>query len=356
MRLKIIRITTLLDFGGQEKQYVSFTEKKDLLQNEYVFAAIGHGGHAEKEINANGFRVMVFNSNPAVYNLKNIWKLYRWFKKERPDIVHTAAAEANFHGVIAAKLAGIPLVVAEEIGFPNHSGKAKIMFKLVYTLADKVICVSEAVKKFLVTLKEIQPSKGVVIYNPVSTPKALPVSKEEQFTIVTVGRLEKVKNQELLLRAFAKIGKDTSRLIIVGDGRERHRLETLAETLGVYDRVLFTGFTSEPEGYLSQAHLFVLPSFSEGFGIAAVEAMLLKVPCLCSNVGGLPEIIDDGTTGWLFNPHSESELADKLLTVMAMERTALSLIGQNGYRKVAGTFTVENYITQLENFYKSLND
>lgn len=356
MGLKIIRITTLLDFGGQEKQYVSFTEKKNLLQNEYVFAAIGHGGHAEKKIRANGFRVVVFNSNPAVYNLKNIWKLYKWFKKERPDIVHTAAAEANFHGILAAKLAGIPLIVAEEIGFPNHSGKAKIIFKFVYKFADKVLCVSEAVKKFLVALDEIPPSKGVVIYNPVSTPKALSVSKEAPFTIVTVGRLEKVKNQELLLRAFSEMKSTSSRLLIVGDGREKQRLETLAATLGIADRVLFTGFTSEPEYYLSQAHLFVLPSFSEGFGIAAVEAMLLKVPCLCSNVGGLPEIIDEGATGWLFNPHSESELKDKLLAIMAMEPTALSLIGQNGYRKVAGTFTVENYITQLENFYKILND
>lgn len=354
--IKVIRLSTLLDFGGQEKQYVSFTEKKSLLQNEYIFGALGHGGYAEKKIKDRGFRVTVFNSNPAIYNLKNIWKLYIWFKKERPDIVHTAAGEANFHGVIAAKLAGIPLVVAEEIGFPNHSWKAKIIFKLVYNLTDRVICVSEAVKKYLVNLKEIESSKGVVIYNPVSTPKNLAVSKEEQFTIVTVGRLEKIKNQELLLRALAKIGKDTFRLIIVGDGRERNRLEALALTLGISDRVIFTGFNSVPEHYLSQAHLFVLPSFSEGFGIAAVEAMLLKVPCLCSNIGALPEIVDDGTTGWLFNPHSESELMDKLIAAMRMEPAALSLIGQNGYRKVSDTFTVENYILQLEKFYKSLND
>lgn len=354
--MKIIRLTTLLDFGGQEKQYISFTEGKSFIKNEYIFAAIGQGGFAAKTIRNNGFAVKIFNENPRVTNLKNIWKLYRWFKSEKPDVVHTAAAEANFHGIIAARLAGVPFIVAEEIGFPNHSGKAKLFFRMLYKLTNRVVCVSEAVKQFLIDTKEITTAQGTVIYNPVSIPKTVPTEKGAFFTIVSVGRLEKVKNQALLVRVFAKLQKQNCKLVLVGDGRERKNLEALIEQLNIGDKVEMTGFTSEPERYLSKADLFVLPSLSEGFGIAAVEAMLLGIPSLCSNVGGLPEIIDNGKTGWLFNPESETELTDLLNSIMSMPKDELSKIGQQGCDKVADTFTIEKYVQRLEQFYADLND
>lgn len=354
--MKIIRLTTLLDFGGQEKQYVSFTEAKSLLKNDYVFAALGHGGFAEKVIKENGFSVKIFNANPSISNLKNILTLYKWFKVEKPDVVHTAAAEANFHGVLAAKLAGVPQIVAEEIGFPNHSLKAQFVFRFIYALTSKVICVSKSVKEFLVNIKEIEPTKGVVIYNPVSIPSIPKVVKDDGFTIVSVGRLEAVKNQELLIQAFSKLNGQNTRLILVGDGREREKLQATILRLGLEDKVVLTGFTATPEHYLAQADLFVLPSLSEGFGIAAVEAMLLGVPCLCSNVGGLPEIIENGKTGWLFNPTSEQELIDNLKAILSLEKAALLQVGALGYAKVATTFTVENYVQNLEHFYSRLYD
>ena len=127
--MKIIRLTTLLDFGGQERQYISFVEDRmSDIENEYIFAAIGHGGYAENYIREKGFKVKIFNSKPNISNIINIWILYKWFLETKPDIVHTAAAEANFHGVIAAKLARIKVVIAEEIGMPNHSNKAKLIF------------------------------------------------------------------------------------------------------------------------------------------------------------------------------------------------------------------------------------
>lgn len=354
--MKIIRLTTLLDFGGQEKQYVSFTEAKSLLKHDYVFAALGHGGFAENVIKANGFSVKIFNANPSISNLKNIWTLYKWFKAEKPDVVHTAAAEANFHGVLAAKLAGVSHVVAEEIGFPNHSVKAQLVFRFIYAFTSKVICVSKSVKGFLVSIKEIAPSKGVVIYNPVSIPSTPKVLKEDCFTIVSVGRLEEVKNQELLIRAFSKIKSKNARLILVGEGRMREKLQATIQRLGLEDKVVLTGFSATPEHFLAQANLFVLPSFSEGFGIAAVEAMLLGVPCLCSNVGGLPEIIENGKTGWLFDPTSEQELMDNLKAILALDEAELLQIGAHGYAKVATVFTIENYVRQLENFYELLHD
>jgi len=115
-------------------------------------------------------------------------------QKIKPDLVHTAAAEANFHGTIAARLAGVKVVVAEEIGFPTHSSKARAVFRMIYKWCDKVVCVSKAVQQFLVAIDEIKPEKGVLIYNPVGEPKKVrTLTFDNEFTIVCVGRLEKVK-------------------------------------------------------------------------------------------------------------------------------------------------------------------
>lgn len=353
--MKILRLTTLLDFGGQEKQYLSFTEKPELLQHQYIFAAIGFGGNAEDTLRKRGFEVHILNRKFAIKNISNIWAVYKLIKKLNPDIVHTAAAEANFHGIIAAKLAGVKTIIGEEVGIPNHSSSAQKVFRLIYKLADKVVGVSLSVKKHLISINEIPESKGEVIYNPVSIPKEFLKIDSDKFKIVYVGRLEVVKNVENLIKAFANLNSTNVHLTIVGDGRERNNLEELSAKLQAESKITFIGFSSEPSKYLSNANLFVLPSFSEGFGIAAAEAMFLKIPVLCSNVGGIPEFVKDGQNGWLFNPNNIQELSSKLNEIIAMDSSSLVQIGQNGYQEVNGKFTVEKYIYNLEGFYNKLH-
>lgn len=263
--MKIIRLTTLLDFGGQERKYISFVQDgKNVLKNQYIFAALGYGGYAERYIKEQGFEVKIFNSKPSISNLKNIWMLYKWFKLIKPDLVHTAAAEANFHGIIAAKLANVKVILAEEIGFPNHSKKAKLVFKIIYRFANKVVCVSEAVKKNLIEIGEINPNKGMVIYNPANVNEIKPQKKPaDPFTIVCVGRLEVVKNQQLLINCLTKIKEQNTRLVIVGDGKERNFLEALISKLNLNNRVKITGFTNTPEHYLAQAHLLYSPRYQK---------------------------------------------------------------------------------------------
>lgn len=352
--MKIIKITSLLDFGGQESKLITFTNDKSILKNEYHFAAIGHGGFAQKTIEDRGFKVKIFNKNPSIKKLSNIWMLYKWLKFEKPDVVHTAAGEANFHGVIAAKLAGVKVIIAEEIGFPNHSNLAKFVFKHIYKLTSVVLCVSNAVKKFLIDTNEITPNKGVVMYNPVVSRGNFQRQLPNDFTICCVGRLEEVKNQKLLIEAFAAIDNKQAKLILVGDGRERQNLEHLAKRLTCFDRITFTGFEKVPEQYISKSSLFVLPSLTEGFGIAVVEAMLVGVPCLCSSVGGIPEFIEEGINGWLFDPNNKEELINKLNYLQKKSTQELEAVGRNGKESVISKFSLESYVIELENLYDTL--
>jgi len=351
--MKIIRLTTLLDFGGQEKQYISFTENKNSLSNEYIFAAIGHGGYTEKLLKDRGFDVVVFNKNPSIRNLKNIILLYRFFKRIKPDIVHTAAAEANFHGIIAAKLAGVKVILGEEIGIPNHSTIAKRLFRFIYRFTKGVICVSNSVKKHLISIGEIKDKQGIVLYNPVSIPQDYEKQGSNYFTLVYVGRLEKVKNVDSLIQAFAKLKEwQKMKLVIIGDGRERLILQDLSVHLGIVSNVEFQGFQSKPEKFVSQADLFILPSYSEGFGIAVVEAMYQGIPCLCSNVGGIPEFIEDNETGWLFNPNNVQELVSKIEKIYQLSKNECNEIGRKGQEYAFAHFSYQKYINELEQIYE----
>jgi glycosyltransferase involved in cell wall biosynthesis len=106
---------------------------------------------------------------------------------------------------------------------------------------------------------------------------------------------------------------------------------------------------------LCQAHLFVLPSLSEGFGIAVVEAMQQQVPCLCSNVGGIPEFITENETGWLFDPNNEEELVAKINVIMRTPYGNVQLVGNNGKNFVENRFTSQKYRYNLENLYQELS-
>lgn len=352
--MKIVRLTTLLDFGGQERKYLSFTEDKSKLQHEYIFAALGYGGFTSTELMNRGFTVELLNLNFKLFHFSTLWKVYRWFKKIKPDVVHTAAVEANFYGVLAAKLAGVKIIIAEEIGIPKHSKKTQLLMRLIYLYTQSVICVSAAVKEYLIKIGEIQEKKGIVIYNPVAS-KPFYNSTLSGTTIICVGRLETVKNQKILLLALTKTKHKNLKLILVGDGRERNNLESIIKNLQLEEQVTITGFVPNPEAYLAQGDLFVLPSKSEGFGIAVLEAMQQGIPCLCTNVGGVPEFIEEGVNGWLFNPLDENELVAKIDAYFDLNLEERQKIGAAGRLTVQNGFTEAEYVLNLEELYTSWN-
>jgi glycosyltransferase involved in cell wall biosynthesis len=135
----------------------------------------------------------------------------------------------------------------------------------------------------------------------------------------TVGRLAEIKRQDLLLRAFAEVRKacPDARLLLVGDGPERAGLEALAAALGVADAVRFAGYQQEPEPYLRLMDVFALTSRSEGMPMSLLEAWAARVPVVASRVGGIPELVEDGRTGLLFDFPDTAGLASHLGRLLA---------------------------------------
>ncbi|WP_439475781.1 glycosyltransferase [Algoriphagus formosus] len=355
-----------MDFGGVEQRVRLTAQAFVKVPNvRIIIVVLSQSGRIAEELLSEGHHVIFLNSSVRIPNLLIIQKLASFFRDQAPDVVHTSGAEANFHALIAAKIAGVPVRIGEEIGFPNHDWKWRLIFKGIYALATKVIAISQAVKNRIVEVGEVGEKKVELVYNPVSlhgignrNPDRYRegIGNEKEFVFVTTCRLVKIKNLESLIQVFAALVKDNSdqdiKLWIIGEGPEKESLESLAKDLGVSDQVVFWGFQSDVSSFLVQADAFVLPSYSEGFSISLVEAMLCGLPCIATNQGGPTEILEDGLTGFLIDPLNNLEIQQAMQQIMNLPNQERQAMGQRAEEE-AKRFSLENYIGKLMKIYSN---
>lgn len=353
--MKILRLSTFLDFGGVETRLANISYIQD--ENDWVFVCMNREGKAAEIIKKNKKKVINLNVSPSIYSFRTFYKIYKIIKKEKPDVIHTSGAEANFHGIIAAKLAGVPIVIGEEIGTPQHSKKAQFIFSKVYRFANFIVGNSELVLKAVHQLDKVPYSKLVKIDNPIIFKTLNPKikrSNQEAFHILMLSRLETVKNIEAVLRVLARLKKEEGQPIqlqIAGDGSLMASLQQLASSLNL--AVEFFGMVKDPYPYLNRADLYILNSFSEGFSNSLVEAMYSKTPSISTAVGAAPEIINDEKNGFLIPADDEVALYQKLKKIMALPTSTLEQIGINGHHTIVENYSLEQHIKALMKLYKS---
>jgi glycosyltransferase involved in cell wall biosynthesis len=176
-------------------------------------------------------------------------------------------------------------------------------------------------------------------------------------TIIFVGTLRPVKGVKYLIKAMRIIHKklpDTN-LLIVGDGPDRDKLETLVQELNLQNCIHFAGKVPNekiPE-YMTQADLFVLPSLSESFGIVNIEAMASGLPIVTTNVGGLPEIVINGENGFVVEPKNPEAIAEKVILILNDENLKKKISENN--QKKAKDYSWDGVIKNLIAIYESLS-
>lgn len=352
----VIHVLTSLDYGGVERHMEIIASVLDHSPMRHIFVAIGSGGAAETKLRSLGADVRCLGQKTNIPSLGGLMALIKLFRRERPLAVHTHGAEANFHGLLAALLARVPVRIGEEIGIPCHSNKAKGIFRLVYGTAHRVVGISQSVTDWLVASGEVSQNKATRIYNPVQLPAlnqhiAVP---PDVFRIGFVGRLESVKNPLALLDALLLLLADDTacELWFVGDGSERTELEQRISSKGLAEKVRLFGYQPNPDSLVRQCHVYVQPSLSEGFGLALVEAMGCGVPVIATAVGGAPEIIQHGKTGWLLPQASPALLAAALKEARQLGPEKLREMGLHARESVEGRFEPIHYLEQIEVLYR----
>lgn len=176
------------------------------------------------------------------------------------------------------------------------------------------------------------------------------MAKKEERIVTHISNFRKVKRIPDIIKIFYKIQeKIPAKLMMVGDGPEKARAEQLCKELGIEDKVIFFGNSNEIDQILSFSDLFLLPSETESFGLAALEAMAWSVPVISSNSGGLPEVNFDGVSGYLSNVGDVDSMAENALKILANDET-LNKFRANALN-VAKQFDIKNILPLYENLY-----
>jgi N-acetyl-alpha-D-glucosaminyl L-malate synthase BshA len=177
------------------------------------------------------------------------------------------------------------------------------------------------------------------------------MAKEDQRIVTHISNFREVKRIPDVIKIFHKIQqKIPAKLMMVGDGPEKEKAEQLCRQLGIQDKVIFFGNSNEIDRILSYTDLFLLPSETESFGLAALEAMAWSVPVISSNSGGLPEVNFDGISGYLSDVGNTEEMAENALKILSNMDT-LNAFKKNAL-SVAKQFDIKNILPLYENLYE----
>lgn len=355
---RVLHVLTALDFGGVESQMRLIAAHAAASAWAHDFLAIGAGGAVQHDIRALSGRADALGAPPAIPSPRAGLALWRHLRRTRPDIVHLHGAEANFHGIPAARLAAVPVVVSEEIGIPRHSPKARRVFAALYRHADRVVAISHAVKAAIQEQGEAPADAITVIHNPFEPQPFRPFPPlQGRVELGFVGRLEPVKNPMAVIEAAALL-RDSGlafRLRLVGDGSLRPALAARIADLHLSDHVVLEGFHPQPFDLLAGCHVVLQPSLTEGFGLAICEAMSAGIPVIATAVGGTPEIIDHGETGWLLAEPDAPHLAAAVQSALALGERALARIADAASASVRARFSPATYMQHCDRLYDALH-
>ncbi len=315
------------------------------------------GSAAEREAVSRGFdvaRVPMRND----LDLGAVLVLRRELARAHVDLVHLHTGRATWLGGLAARLARLPALSTRRMDRrvrPGWTTRA-----LYGRLVSRVAAISPAVAERL-RAGGVREDELVLIRSSID-PSAL-VSRtpreeirrdlgahERTVLLLTLVRLVPRKGIDVLLSAFARLGSESPMLAIAGDGPERARLEERARALGIAGRARFLGERADKAELLAACDVFVLPSRAEGLGVAALEAMAAARPVVATRVGGLADLVLDGTTGMLVPPDDCAALATAIER-MCSDAGLRERMGRAGRARLNDGFLAEQMVASYERLY-----
>lgn len=359
--MKVVHLLTSGQTGGIESLCRDIGQYGNM---NHIFCFLTAGGVVCEDMQNKGMNVINLEKLGGKFSIKKIYKLRKIALECDAVVVHHGDPFIRLYYIILKLLTH---KYAVSMVHSCYGDESQIYYKglkyLVYRsviqksldMSDAIWFVSKAGKNSCKLLYKIDESKCRVIYNGIS-PDFIEKAHENRiinsrpYNITYIGRLERIKGVHMLIKAFASLCQQNDVILsIVGEGTARDELEALVNSLDIGDKVTFYGQQVDVHPFLSKASIFVYPSTCEEvFGISLVEAMAYGLPCIANNVGGIPEIINDGENGFLTKEATEKEIASLIKKVIRMyENGKIDIIISNA-RETAGRFSILNTCRKIE--------
>ena len=367
-RIKILYLITGLKTGGAEMVLYRLLEGINRDKFEPVVVSIIPVAEIGEKIKELGIKVLSLEKN-LKYNPFILFRLINILKKEKPQILHSFLFHAIFLGRIAGKICSVPIILSSVRSSYIGGAFRNKLLQLTNRLDDAVTIVSRDAKNKMAKEKAISSDKTIVVYNGLDL-KKFPIQNQEtkdrkrkelgieknRKVLIVAGRLFKAKGYPYLIEAIKNLKSKYSGILlfILGEGEERKKLEFQIKKFNLEKNIFLLGQKSNVIDYLEAGDLFVLSSLWEGLPNAVLEAMACGLPVVATNVGGVPEIIEDNLNGFLVEPKNASDLSSKIDKVFNLEEDKIREIKKKARETIEARFSLKEMARSYENLYDKL--
>jgi glycosyltransferase involved in cell wall biosynthesis len=361
--VKVLHVVVAGAIGGAERMLADLASRPRATCAEHAVAAMTPNPQLVQLLRGAGVRVHdrgLVRENVASYLWRSLgpadvaW-LGRVLREERANIVHLHTFASQVVGTRAARRIGARVVRTEHSTRVYVDATCWPFSRWSLEHADALVAVSAHVRGVTIEKAPCAESKLRLVYDGVDVERFAPREEGrnagDPFRFVLVGRLEPRKGVDLAIAALAHVPHAV--LDVVGDGHERSRLEALTREHGVQDRVIFHGYLEDTRPAVARAQAAVCSSREEGLGLALLEAMAMARPVVGFAVGGVPETVSHGETGWLTREQTAPALAARMREAAADPGRARAL-GHAAHARVAAAFSVDRMCRGYAEVYASL--
>jgi glycosyltransferase involved in cell wall biosynthesis len=369
-RKKVLQLRSSFGFFGAENVIVELVT--ELIHTKYlpVIGALKSQKYPHLELvdfaNKNNIESVVFDCRRR-FDLKTIFSIRSFIKKNKIDIIQTHGYKSNFYAFCASLFTNIPLIATCHPWIKtNRWIKFYTMIdKLLLKKFDQIITISEGMKQEILNTG-IDETRLHIIDNGINIERfkkkydrkkicaqfSIPINSK---VIGTISRLTPEKGHYIFIEAAEKIIKayPLTLFVIAGDGILENELKQKAEELKISDRLIFTGLVDNIPELLSLFDIFVLPSLTEGFPMALLEAMAAKIPVIASKVGAIPKLIIHNKSGLLVEPQNISSL-EKAIVALLNNKDKANRFARNGYKIILKNYSSKIMTRKYMDIYDTL--
>jgi len=369
--MRIMFVVPSMTVGGAERHLTHLLRMLDRERFETSVVCISSPGALFDEVRAMGVEAVSLDTRMRQAP-RAMLGLMRAVRRFRPHAIVTRGFNAEVLGRIAARLAGTPASVVwkHNCGDLHLRLRTRLADRLLDPVTDYYFGVAFGQIPYLVNERGYDGAKIRIIRNGVEPDSCARIAdprrraeiaaslglREGDVVVGILAVLRPEKDHATFLRAGRRIVDEVprARLLIVGDGPERARLEALAAELGLGDRAVFAGMRSDVREVLSVVDVSVLSSFTiECFPFSILEAMSAGVPAVCTAVGGLPELVEHGVTGYLVPPRDPEGLARGVVRIIGREGVGAAM-GAAARERLERLFTLEASVRETERAFAEL--
>lgn len=364
---RILHLITGIDVGGAENHLLDLCRGQVERGASVTVLYLKGDGELVSEFRSVGCTVerigIQWDFDPVGF-----FRTLAHFRRNEYDVVHLHLMHANVYGVPAARIAGVPTVVATKHNDEQFWQKRTVnaIHNFLLDRIDAVITISDHVRRYLCDVTDVDPSKVETVhygfdpspFDDIDEDSVQAVRREfaadDAPLVGTVARLTEQKDLPTLLRAHQRVLEDHSdaHLAVVGRGERESALKRHASELGIRDSVTFAGFRRDIPELMHAFDLFALPSRWEGFGVVFMEAMAAGTPIVASNTSAIPEVVADGQNGVLCAPGDADSFASAIADLLGDPERAYSY-GASGRERLETEFTIDRMVSETSSVYRS---